>query len=86
LQASAAERAEKLLGEIAGLRARLAELDLTLVEERLAEVEERRTAAEARRTRRLGRNGTDLLASAPVGRLRARAPALDPPPRLQVVP
>ncbi len=45
LQASAAERAEKLRGEIAGLRARLAELELARVEERLGEVEERRTAA-----------------------------------------
>ena len=45
LQATAAERAEKLRGEIAGLRARLAELDLTGIDERLAEVEERRTAA-----------------------------------------
>jgi chromosome segregation protein len=45
LQASAAERAEKVRGEIAGHRARLAELDLAGIEERLAEVEERRTAA-----------------------------------------
>src|SRR5207244_2909186 len=45
LQASAAERAEKLLGEIAGLRARLAQLDLAVVDQRLAEIEERRTAA-----------------------------------------
>jgi chromosome segregation protein len=45
LQATAAERAEKLRGEIAGLRARIAELDLIEVEERLGEVEERRTAA-----------------------------------------
>jgi chromosome segregation protein len=45
LQASAAERAEKLRGEIAGLRARLAQLDLAGVEERLGEVEERRAAA-----------------------------------------
>ncbi|MGZ4318486.1 MAG: chromosome segregation SMC family protein [Gaiellaceae bacterium] len=51
LQASAAERAEKLRGEIASLRARLAELDLTLVDERLAEVEERRTAAALARKR-----------------------------------
>jgi chromosome segregation protein len=45
LQATAAERAEKLRGEIAGLRARLAELDLAGIDERLAEVEERRAAA-----------------------------------------
>jgi chromosome segregation protein len=51
LQASAAERAEKLRGEIAGLRARLAELDLAGVEERLAEVEERATAAALERKR-----------------------------------
>jgi chromosome segregation protein len=49
LQATAAERAEKLRGEIAGLRARLAELDLAAVDERLAEVEERRTAASLER-------------------------------------
>src|SRR6188508_1014003 len=46
LQATAAERAEKLRGEIAGLRARLAAVD-----ERLAEVEERRTAASLERKR-----------------------------------
>jgi chromosome segregation protein len=51
LQASAAERAEKLRGEIAGLRARQAELDLALVEERLAEAEERRAAAALARRR-----------------------------------
>jgi chromosome segregation protein len=51
LQASAAERAEKLRGDIAGLRARLAELDLAGVEERLAEVEERATAAALERKR-----------------------------------
>jgi chromosome segregation protein len=42
LQATAAERAEKLLVEIAGLRARIAQLDL-------AESGERRSAAEGRR-------------------------------------
>jgi chromosome segregation protein len=51
LQASAAERAEKLRGEIAGLRARLAQLDLAEVEERLASIEERRTAAGLERKR-----------------------------------
>jgi chromosome segregation protein len=45
LQATAAERAEKLAGEIAGLRARVAQLDLAAVEERRATVEEQRTAA-----------------------------------------
>ena len=51
LQATAAERAKKLRGEIAGLRARLAELDLAGIDERLAEVEERRTAAGLERKR-----------------------------------
>jgi chromosome segregation ATPase len=45
LQASAAERAEKLLGELASLRARVAELDLSGLRERLEEGESRRTAA-----------------------------------------
>jgi chromosome segregation protein len=51
LQATAAERAEKLRTEIAGLRARLAQLDLAEIEERLGEVEERRTAAALERKR-----------------------------------
>jgi chromosome segregation protein len=45
LQATAAERAEKLRGEIATLRARIAELDLETLDERLAEAAERKTAA-----------------------------------------
>jgi chromosome segregation protein len=45
LQATAAERAEKLRGEIATLRARIAELDLATLDERLAEAGERKTAA-----------------------------------------
>src|SRR2546423_14419676 len=45
LQASAAERAEKLRGEIASLRARVAQLDLAAFEDRLTEREERRAAA-----------------------------------------
>ncbi len=45
LQATAAERAEKLRVEIARLRARIAQLDLARLEERLAEVDSRRTAA-----------------------------------------
>jgi chromosome segregation protein len=61
LQATAAERAEKLRGEIAGLRARLAELDLAGIDERLAEVEERRTAASLER-RRTGERLEGLLA------------------------
>jgi len=45
LQATAAERAEKLRGEIASLRARVAELDLTELQERLQDGDGRRTAA-----------------------------------------
>jgi chromosome segregation ATPase len=45
LQATAAERAEKLRGEIASLRARVAELDLQELTERLDDGEGRRTAA-----------------------------------------
>ncbi|MDX6407637.1 MAG: chromosome segregation protein [Gaiellaceae bacterium] len=45
LQATAAERAEKLLGELASLRARVAELDLSGLRERLEDGEGRRTAA-----------------------------------------
>ncbi len=45
LQATAAERAEKLAVEIAGLRARIAQLDLAAVADRRAEAEERRDAA-----------------------------------------
>ncbi|HSD21276.1 MAG TPA: AAA family ATPase, partial [Anaeromyxobacter sp.] len=51
LQATAAERAEKLAGEIARLRARIAALDLAGCEERLAEAQERRAAALAARRR-----------------------------------
>ena len=51
LQATAAERAEKLAGEIATLRARVASLDLAALEERRTGAEERRSAAAlARRT------------------------------------
>src|SRR5512132_3525717 len=45
LQATAAERAEKLRGDIASLRARVAELDLAGCRERLEDGEGRRTAA-----------------------------------------
>jgi chromosome segregation protein len=45
LQATAAERAQKLVVEIARLRARVAQLDLGGFEERLAELETRRTTA-----------------------------------------
>jgi chromosome segregation protein len=51
LQATAAERAEKLRGEIAALRARVAQLDLAGIDERLGEVEERRAAAALERRR-----------------------------------
>src|SRR5438128_9814321 len=51
LQATAAERAEKLAGEVAALESRLAALDAALLEERLAEFEERRTAAGLARRR-----------------------------------
>jgi chromosome segregation protein len=51
LQATAAERAEKLRGDIAALRARVAQLDLTGIDERLAEIEEQRTAAALQRRR-----------------------------------
>jgi chromosome segregation protein len=61
LQATAAERAEKLRGEIASLRARLAELELAGIEERLGEVEERRTAAALER-RHTGERLEGLLA------------------------
>jgi chromosome segregation protein len=51
LQATAAERAEKLVGEIAALRARLARLDLAALDTRRAEADERRTApSHARRS------------------------------------
>jgi chromosome segregation protein len=45
LQATAAERAQKLAVEIARLRARIAQLDLAGLDERLAELETRREAA-----------------------------------------
>jgi len=45
LQATAAERAEKLVDEIAGLRARIAQLDLGAADARREAAEERKTAA-----------------------------------------
>ena len=51
LQATAAERAEKLSGEVAALESRLAALDAARLEERLTELEERRTAAGLARRR-----------------------------------
>jgi chromosome segregation protein len=53
LQATAAERAEKLVGEIGALRARIAQLDLDAIGERLAQGQERRAAAS------LARRGAD---------------------------
>jgi chromosome segregation protein len=47
LQATAAERAEKLRGEIAQLHARIAELDLAALDQRLREIGRRRTTAGA---------------------------------------
>jgi chromosome segregation ATPase len=52
LQASAADRAEKLGIEIEGLKTRLAAAELEIVERRLAEVEERLTEAAQERRRR----------------------------------
>ena len=66
LQATAAERAEKLAVEIAGLRARLARLDLAALDARRADADERRTAASlARRSRRGGSRRCWASARAP---------------------
>jgi chromosome segregation protein len=51
LQATAAERAEKLRGEIGAVRARIAQLELAAVEERRSSAEERREAATLARNR-----------------------------------
>jgi chromosome segregation protein len=51
LQATAAERAQKLALEVARLQGRIAELDLAALEERLRELETRRNAAAAGRRR-----------------------------------
>src|SRR5919198_4108368 len=51
LQATAAERAEKLAADVAALEARLAALDAALLEERLGELEERQTAVALARKR-----------------------------------
>src|SRR5436305_1011752 len=51
LQATAAERAEKLRGEIGSVQARLAELDLTAPDDQLASAEERKAAASLARKR-----------------------------------
>ena len=52
LQASAAERAEKLRVELEGLRGRIASAELERIEQRLSEVEERKTGAERERKSR----------------------------------
>jgi chromosome segregation protein len=52
LQATAAQRAEKLVGEIEARRARIAAAELERIERRLAEVGERRTEAELERKSR----------------------------------
>ena len=72
LQATAAERAEKLRGEIARLLARIAELDLAAIAERRVEAEERRTAAALAGGRR-GRAARGPARGAPARRGRARA-------------
>ena len=51
LQATAAERAERLLGEVAGLRARVAELDLAACAVRIDEWQERHAAVALGRRR-----------------------------------
>jgi chromosome segregation protein len=51
LQATAAERAEKLRAEIGSIRARIAQLALATVDERRAEAQERREAATLARNR-----------------------------------
>jgi chromosome segregation ATPase len=55
LQASAAERAEKLRRNLEVLRARIAAAELERIENRLAEVDERRMEAELERKRRDGK-------------------------------
>ena len=54
LQATAAERAEKLRGEIAAIQARIAELELAEVESRRTAADERRAAAALARRRTEG--------------------------------
>src|SRR5215212_9542551 len=61
LQATAAERAERLVGEISALRARVAELDLAAADARRGLAEERKTAAALGR-RRAQEQLTALLA------------------------
>jgi chromosome segregation protein len=60
LQATAAERAERLRGEVAGLRARVAELDLAACRVRTEEWDERRSAVTLARRRADERLGAVL--------------------------
>ncbi len=55
LQATAAERAEKLAAEITGLKARVADLDLAAAETRRADADERKTASGIARRAAQGR-------------------------------
>ncbi|HEY6584162.1 MAG TPA: AAA family ATPase [Gaiellaceae bacterium] len=61
LQATAAQRAEKLGGEIAGLEAAIASIDLRAIDEHVAAAQERRAAADHAR-RRSDSKLEDLLA------------------------
>jgi len=61
LQATAAQRAEKLAGEIVGLEAAIATLDLAVVDEQIAAADERRAAA-GHATKRSDVKLEDLLA------------------------
>ena len=72
LQATAAERAEKLAGEIVALRARIARIDLAALDERRVEAEERRSAAALAR-----RSTQERLASVLADRERAEVELSD---------
>ena len=72
LQATAAERAEKLADEIVALRARIARVDLARLDERRSEADERRTAAALAR-----RSKQDRLSSVLADRERAEVELSD---------
>jgi chromosome segregation protein len=72
LQATAAERAEKLAGEIVALRARIARIDLAALDGRRVEAEERRSAAALAR-----RSTQERLASVLADRERAEVELSD---------
>jgi chromosome segregation protein len=72
LQATAAERAEKLAGEIVALHARIARIDLGALDERRTEAEERRSAAALAR-----RSTQDRLSSVLADRERAEVELSD---------